>query len=130
MHIFSRVLFIAYIVAGCNSSAEKTQPITAMETAQYFLRCEMSGLFKEAELYLLPVKENKEQLQKKLRLYESLNQSDKKRIQSADIEIDTIEEPSDSHCIMHYRDVIEKEKATISIKRVGDKWLVDLRPAP
>ena len=87
----------------------------------------MSGLYEEAGNYILPEAENKKLLSKNEQHYQALNPEIKKRLKTSEIQIDAVEETSDTLCVIHYQSEMEKEKVTISLKRVDNKWLVDLR---
>lgn len=129
-HFFTFTIFCgatSYFFCGCQPNNKEYIPLTALETAQQFLRLEMSGNYKNATENLLANDYNQTTLSIHQKEYEAMSEEQKKQLKSDIINILSYNETSDSTAILDYSNTIDTAKQRLYLIRQNKKWLIDFK---
>ncbi len=126
--VFSLFIFflsVCCFTQSCQSEIKEEAPLTALETAQQFLRLEMKGEFTKAEDNLLATEYNKSILSAHKNKYDAMSESMKKQIHSEIINIISYDENSDSTAVLEYTNGLGASTQKLQLIRKHKKWLID-----
>ena len=129
-HLYHSFVFLfvgSCLVYGCQTNSKEEISLTAMETAQLFIRLEMNGDFKNASAYLTTTDYNSNKLAEQEKRYESLSEEIKKQLKSENINIESYEEESDSRAILSFSNSIDTGTQRLYLSRQNKKWSVDFK---
>ena len=126
LFILSIILTSAFYV-GCQSKKNEDISLTALETAQQFLRLEMSGDYSNASDILLSTDYNQTILSIHQKEYDAISEEQKKELKSEIINIVSYNETSDSTAILDFSNALDTAKKRLYLIRKNKKWYVDFK---
>ena len=128
-NLFALSIFVvtASFFCGCQSNNKEDISLTALETAQQFLRLEMSGDYKNATENLLATDYNQTILSIHQKEYDAMSEEQKKQLKSDIINIVSYNETSDSTAILDYSNIVDTAKQRLYLIRLNKKWLIDFK---
>ncbi len=119
----SLLFFIA-----CNSSDNKTAPVTDTEVATAFIRDLLDNNMAGAKTFLLDDEKNRQTFDLVEKKMKTISKDEQEKYKNADIIINEISNVSDSITIVNYSNSYRKEsKNKIKLVRVNGKWQIDFQ---
>jgi hypothetical protein len=120
-------LLIAIIFVSCGSGGY-TKATDAQDAGREFIRASLDGDYRKAEFYLLKDDDNQRLFEKNRSDYQHLSADAKRSYREANIRPVTITPVNDSLTTYTYWHTSNtKDTFTLSIVRIKDEWLVDLK---
>jgi hypothetical protein len=120
-------LFLLFSFYGCAINDEQGFSENNIDAASSFIRNALDGKFNEAKLYLLQDSANLNYMDVAERNYQKADQLVKDGYRSSSINIHLVEPVNDSTSIVIYSNSFKKDKDTLKVIRLNDKWMVDLK---
>jgi len=117
----------AIFFSACQSERKKETSLSALETAQQFIRLEMKGEFENADEYLLASDYNRNKLSADKKRYDLISEEVKKQLKSEIIKIESYEETSDSTAILNYSNAVDTILQCLYLERQNEKWFVNFK---
>ena len=126
-HSFVFLFFGSCIGYGCQTNSKEEISLTAMETAQQFIRLEMNGDFTNARTYVVSTDYNSNKIAEHQKRYDALSEEIKKQLKSENINIESYEEVSDSTAILSFSNSIDTGTQKLYLSRQNKKWSIDFK---
>lgn len=122
------IVILAASIFSCNSSSEKKTAVTDIEVANAFVRGLLDNNFKEAEQYLLKDEINTQIFERFKDQYSHKDKATLEEYKKAYIKVNETSYVTDSVFIFNYSNSYSlKDKTTLKLVRINNKWLVDLK---
>jgi hypothetical protein len=127
MKMKTSILFaIILALAACGESYEK--PTDALDCGRQFIDAIFKGNFKRARQLTLPDEQNLQLLNDKLaKDFRSRNSLDRNQLRTASIQINEVENVSDSVTIIYFLNSYDSSAAVLKVVNKNGEWLADLK---
>lgn len=122
-------LTLILALVACNDSGRNLseEPGDDINTATNFLRAALDGKFDKVRNYIVPDSLNLQELDASTRLYEKMDEEEKKKYRGASAHIHE-RKPIDSvTSIIVYSNSYRNKKDSLLMKKQDGKWLVDFK---
>jgi hypothetical protein len=125
------LLIASLVLAACGKQKGYQKSDNALDAAREYIGACLQGDFAKAAFYMVPGKENEEQLKETEQAYRQKDKEGRQQYRSASINISEVKEISADTTIIHYSNSFDKTPETIGVVRQSDQsWLVNTKASP
>ena len=125
------LLIALILLAACGKKQGYPKADNALDAGREYINACLNGDFAKAAFYMLPGKENEEQLKETEQDYRQKDKEGRQQYRTASIHISEVIENSADTTIIHYSNSFDNTPETLRVIRQKDQsWLVDTKELP
>ena len=115
------------LTCACNDQSKYTKAEDAQDAGREFIRASLDGNYDKAKFFLLKNEDNLMLLDRWKEMYGKYPQETVRSFKEANIRPISIQPVNDSTTLYTYSNSFTKDTTTLTIVRVNNEWLVDLK---
>ncbi|MBH2004483.1 MAG: DUF4878 domain-containing protein [Sphingobacteriia bacterium] len=122
------ILGVILLIAGCKTEDKTMHPAeSGLDAGREFLEACNKGDFSRAAFYMLPDNSNEGYLKNTEAAFRKKDKEEREQLRTASINIQSVDEPTDSTVLMQYSNSVDTRSKKLSIIRRNNQWMVDYK---